>query len=165
MKTFISFFPVSLLALLLAVLLSGCSNPKAPNITISDMRQASQTLNLAQPNKPVLLVFWATSCPSCIDEIPALIKLQQQFGDQLAVVGVAMDYDDPNQLAHLVQQRNLPYLVVHDHDQKIAVGFGKIFVTPTNILLSAHGEQVWKNVGTPDMISLAKRIQDLLSSS
>jgi thiol-disulfide isomerase/thioredoxin len=151
-----------LLAFVLAVLLSACSGDKAPNITATSFIDKQQQINFSVPNKPVLVNFWATTCPSCIEEIPGLVALQQEFGDKLAVVGVAMDYDEPAQLTAFATQRKLPYMIVHDSNQQIAHGFGNVYVTPTNVLLNAHGEIVWKGVGTPDFAALSQRIKTLL---
>ncbi len=152
-----------LLAFVLAVLLSACAGDKAPNINVTDFINPQQQLNLSSPNKPVLLNFWATTCPSCVEEIPGLIALQQQFGDKISIVGVAMDYDEPAQLRAFASQRKLPYMIVHDNNQQIARGFGNVYVTPTNILLNAQGEIVWKGVGTPDFAALSQRIKTLLT--
>jgi thiol-disulfide isomerase/thioredoxin len=154
-----------LLVLVLAVLLSACAGDKAPNITATGFMDSQQQVNLASPNKPVLVNFWATTCPSCIEEIPGLVALQQTFGDKIAVVGVAMDYDEPAQLRAFASQRKLPYMIVHDSNQQIARGFGNVYVTPTNILLNAQGEIVWKGVGTPDFAALSQRIKTLLPAS
>jgi len=154
-----------LLVIVLAVLLSACAGDKAPNITATSFMDNQQQLNLASPTKPVLVNFWATTCPSCIEEIPGLVALQQTFGDKIAVVGVAMDYDEPAQLRAFASQRKLPYMIVHDDQQQIARGFGNVYVTPTNILLNAQGEIVWKGVGTPDFAALSQRIKTLLPAS
>lgn len=40
----------------------------------------------------VLIAFWTTWCPGCVDEVPALIRLQNEFGDRgFTVVAVAVD--------------------------------------------------------------------------
>jgi thiol-disulfide isomerase/thioredoxin len=158
-------FIQKLLVLVLAVLLSACSGDKAPNITATGFIDNQQHVNFSSPNKPVLVNFWATTCPSCIEEIPGLVALQQTFGDKIAVVGVAMDYDEPAQLRAFATQRNLPYLIIHDSNQQIARGFGNVYVTPTNILLNTQGEIVWKGVGTPDFAALSQRIKAMLPVS
>lgn len=144
------------------LLLAGCSGNQAPNIQVTGLIDTSQTLNLAQPAKPTLVVFWATNCSSCIEEIPSIIALQKHYGDKIHIVGVAMSFDDAKTLKNFVTQRQLPYLITHDTQGDIALGFGKIFVTPTNLLLSADGKIVWKNVGDLDKVTLQKRIDEML---
>ena len=142
--------------------LSGCGGNQAPAIEARHLLDYSQTLNLSQPKKPTLVVFWATNCSSCIEEIPSIIALQKNYGDKIHILGVAMSFDDPTTLKNFVQQRQLPYMITHDISGEIALGFGKIFVTPTNLLLSPEGKIVWKNVGDLDKATLQKRIDELL---
>lgn len=144
--------------------LMGCGNNKAPAIEATNLLNEAQTLNLAQPKKPTLVVFWATNCSSCIEEIPSIIALQKTYGDKIHIVGVAMSFDDPTTLKNFVQQRQLPYMISHDSKGEIALGFGKIFVTPTNLLLSPDGDILWKNVGDLDKATLQKRIDELLKT-
>jgi thiol-disulfide isomerase/thioredoxin len=40
---------------------------------------------------PLLLVFWATWCKPCVEEIPDLVALQQQSGDHLHILAVSLD--------------------------------------------------------------------------
>ena len=43
--------------------------------------------------KPVLVTFWATSCPGCIKEMPHLIELYHELHNKgLEIIGVAMPY-------------------------------------------------------------------------
>jgi thiol-disulfide isomerase/thioredoxin len=59
-----------------------------------------RTLNLQQfTGQPVLVVFWATTCPSCIKEIPHLSGLYEELAPRgLEIIAVAMAYDPPNQV-------------------------------------------------------------------
>lgn len=142
--------------------LSGCGGNHAPNIQVQGLMNSQQSLNFATPGKPTLVVFWATNCSSCIEEIPSIIALQKAYGDKIHIIGVAMSFDDPTTLKNFVVQRQLPYMITHDVSGEIAQGFGKIFVTPTNLLLSPDGNIVWKNVGDFDKVTLQKRIDEML---
>lgn len=84
------------------------------------------------------------------------------YGEKINIVGVAMSFDDPITLKNFIVQRQLPYMITHDSSGDIALGFGKIFVTPTNLLLSPDGKIVWKNVGDLDKATLQKRIDEML---
>jgi thiol-disulfide isomerase/thioredoxin len=41
--------------------------------------------------QPLVINLWATWCPPCVREIPALVDFQQQWGEQITVLGVAYD--------------------------------------------------------------------------
>src|SRR5215471_18067696 len=45
--------------------------------------------------KVVLVNFWATWCPPCLDEIPYLIKLQSRYGERLQIIGLSLDSGSP----------------------------------------------------------------------
>lgn len=52
-----------------------------------------RTVRLSQlRGKVVLINFWTTWCTACVGEMPALVALQQRFGDQVAILGVSLDY-------------------------------------------------------------------------
>jgi len=44
--------------------------------------------------KPVVLNFWATWCPPCVEEIPSLVALQKQLGDKVVILAVSTDEDE-----------------------------------------------------------------------
>src|SRR5206468_617317 len=87
-----------LLALILV--LSGCyggSRPPrigsaAPDFTVKD---AERTVSLHDlKGKVVVLNFWATWCPPCVEEMPSLVKMQQQLKDRgVEVLAVSIDAD------------------------------------------------------------------------
>lgn len=90
--------------------------------------------------KPALISFWSTDCPSCIEEIPHLIALHNQFSAQgFKIIAVAMDYTPPNQVVAMADAKKLPYTLVLDPESIIAKHFGDIRLTPTSFLLSPSG--------------------------
>ena len=62
--------------------------------------------------KPILLNIWATWCPPCIREIPMLVEIQQELGEQgLQIVGIAVDKRDPAR--SFVHQLKVNYPVLY----------------------------------------------------
>ena len=67
------------------------SNPQiAPPFLVNDIT-GNIISTAGWHGKVVLLNFWATWCPPCREEIPALIRLQSEYKDRLQIIGVAMD--------------------------------------------------------------------------
>jgi thiol-disulfide isomerase/thioredoxin len=62
----------------------------ASDFTLRDLNGKSVSLSDFR-GKVVLLNFWATWCTACLAEIPDLIALQKKLGDQVAILGVALD--------------------------------------------------------------------------
>ncbi len=113
--------------------------------------------------KPVLVTFWATTCPTCIQEMPHLIELYRDLNPKgLEMIGVAMSYDPPEQVRALAQQRQLPYPIVLDSQAQIARAFDNVRVTPTTVLISPEGRIVQYRLGLLDMPKLREMIEAML---
>lgn len=157
---------VLLIAVLLAyVWLSPSGTNLAPTI---DLKTANgKTISLgAKQGRPVLVNFWATTCTTCLKEMPHLIELYQQLQPQgLEIVGVSMSYDPPSQVMAMVKRKNIPYPIVFDLDKKIMHAFGmQRALTPMTILIDARGRIVLRKLGMLDMAALKQKIQGLLKS-
>ena len=123
-----------------------------------------RTLTLEQlRGKPVLVTFWATTCPSCIEEMPHLIELYRELNAKgLEIIGVAMAYDPPEQVRALVRQRQVPYPIVLDTQARIAQEFDNVRLTPTTVLISPQGRIVHYRLGLLDMPKLREKIREML---
>lgn len=113
--------------------------------------------------KPVLLTFWATSCGSCVKEIPHLVALYDRFHPQgFEVIAIAMAYDLPNQVVAMTKEQKLPYHVVLDITSEHARVFGRVWATPTTLLIGPDGAIVKREVGMFDLTDMQIRIEHLL---
>ncbi|OQW73801.1 MAG: thioredoxin [Proteobacteria bacterium ST_bin11] len=112
--------------------------------------------------RPILITFWATDCLSCIEEIPDLIALHQQFNDKgLQIIAVAMPYDPPSRVQALAKERQLPYAVALDIDGSLMHAFGNVQLTPTTFLIDRQGMIILHKVGVFDMASLKELLRHL----
>ena len=123
-----------------------------------------RTLTLEQlRGKPVLVTFWATTCPSCVEEIPHLIELYRELNPKgLEIIGVAMAYDPPEQVRAMARQRQIPYPIVLDSEERIAHEFDNVQLTPTSVLVSPEGRIVQYRLGLLDMSELRNTIAGML---
>lgn len=113
--------------------------------------------------QPVLLTFWATTCPGCVKEIPHLVELYERYHAQgLEVIGVAMAYDPPNQVLAMRNQRELPYTIALDLDSSAARAFGDVRLTPTTFLIDTRGRIIYKKLGEFDMDLVENNIRRML---
>ena len=113
--------------------------------------------------KPVLITFWATSCGSCIKEIPHLVALYKQFHPQgFEIIAIAMTYDPPDRVVAMTKELKLPYPIVLDLKADHAKAFGRIWATPTTLLLSPDGKIAKRIVGAFDLVDMQTRIINLL---
>lgn len=123
-----------------------------------------RTLTLEQlRGKPVLVTFWATTCPSCVEEIPHLTELYRELNPKgLEIIGVAMAYDPPEQVRAMARQRQIPYPIVLDSEERIAREFDNVQLTPTSVLVSPEGRIVQYRLGLLDMSELRNTIAGML---
>jgi peroxiredoxin len=116
--------------------------------------------------KVVLVNFWATSCTTCMKEMPALVETHRKFqGRGFETLSVAMNYDVPAYVANYAQSRQLPFQVTHDRSGEIAKQFGKVQITPTTFVVDKQGHIVKRYVGEPDFQQLHALLEELLAKA
>jgi len=113
---------------------------------------------LKRNNKPLLITFWATTCSSCVKEMPHLVDMQNRLADKIDIAGVAMYYDNIDHVKEMVKRRGLNYHIVTDRSGKIAEAFGNIRITPTSFLISADGQIIYQKIGDIDFEKVEKAI-------
>ncbi|MFU8838000.1 MAG: peroxiredoxin family protein [Thiohalomonadaceae bacterium] len=153
---------VALIASLSWLWLSPSGAKPAPDIQLSTLD--GQQLNLANKRgRPVLVTFWATTCPGCIKEMPHLIDLYNDYsGRGLEIIGIAMSYDQEQAVRELVRLREVNYPIAHDVSGRAALAFGDIKLTPTTFLIAPNGRIVMHRLGEVDMDALRERIVPML---
>ena len=100
----------------------------------------------------VLLVFWATWCPSCVEELPLLEKFMAGNKDQLTVLTLAIDGEKEKRIQRIVNENQITLPVLLDVKEKIARIYGVKFV-PAAFLINREGLIVGKIIGERDWTS------------
>lgn len=150
---------LALLGALLYVSLFSDGLGKAPQVTVTSLD--GKQLNLGNPGKPVLVNFWATTCPGCIAEMPHLAEMKRQLGDRFELVAIAMEYDPIEQVKTFVRIHQYPFMFVHDSDGKLAKAFGGVNLTPTSFLIAPNGHIVYRKVGEVDHTLVEEKIKQM----
>lgn len=152
-------------ALGLSLSLMGCAGERAPESSF--VLLDGTTLTAKQLDGKVSLInFWATSCTSCVAEMPDLVATHNRFKDRgFDTVAVAMSYDPPSYVVNFAQSRQLPFKVAIDNTGAVAREWGDIKITPTTFLVNKRGVIVKRFVGTPDFVELHQLIDKLLAET
>lgn len=132
---------------------------KAPSVQVSLANGEQIAFNL--PKKPILVNFWATSCPSCIAKMPAMAHLKTELGDRFEIISISMDYDPANQVDAFVRANPYPFNFIKDTDGALSKAFGDIKLTPTTFLIAPNGNIVYRKIGDSDFEFLRNRIEQL----
>ena len=138
------------------------SGEQAPSISLSDLTDPEQTVDLEQlaANRPVVLNFFASWCVPCRRELPAFEALHQRLGDQVAFLGVAHQ-DRREDALDLLAETGVTYRTGYDPAGDVARDYGLIGM-PTTVFISADGEIVAKRTGELDAADLETAINDFL---
>jgi len=107
----------------------------APDISVTTLD--GQTLKLNElKGKRVVLDFWATWCPPCVQEIPHFIKLRAEAGaDQLAIVGISSE--DTATLKSFVKKKGINYPIGSADD--LPAPYKDVSGIPTTFFIDRKG--------------------------
>jgi cytochrome c biogenesis protein CcmG, thiol:disulfide interchange protein DsbE len=139
----------------LVLALAGCysgSRPSrigsaAPDFTVRD---SDRTITLSQlKGQVIVLNFWATWCPPCIEEMPSLVQMQQRMRTKgVTVLAVSVDVDD-NSYRQFLRDHNVSLLSVRDPEQK-SNGLYGTFKFPETYVIDRNGVMRRKFIGAVD---------------
>lgn len=138
---------------------------KAPNAAYTLLDGSRSNIDSLR-GKVVLVSFWATSCTTCVHEMPQIVATHKKFKARgFETLAVAMRYDPPAYVINFAETRKLPFGVVIDNTGEIAKSFDQVQLTPTTVLINKRGEIVKRYVGEPDFAALHQLVETLLAQS
>ena len=109
--------------------------------------------------RPVLIQFWATTCRTCLAEMPHLADLyRRQPPGGLAFIAIAMPYDRPLDVKRMAERQDWPFPVALDPMASATQRFGGVQLTPTSLLYDGRGRLQESWIGAIDFKALRRLI-------
>jgi peroxiredoxin len=120
----------------------------APDFTITaDNGRTVSASNFG--GKLLVLNFWATWCPPCINEIPSLDQFQKLFASSgVVVLGVSVDKDE-QVYKRFLSRAKVSFMTARDPGNKINAEYGT-FKFPETYLINSDGKVVMKVINETD---------------
>lgn len=137
------------------------STARAPTFAVPDLGNPDRTIELAEINdRPVVLNFWASWCAPCRREMPAFQSMYEQYGGEVAFLG--MNNQDSRRLAlELLEQTGARYPSGYDPNGKIAKAYDLLGM-PTTVFITADGRIAATRTGEMTRRELEQAITALL---
>jgi thiol-disulfide isomerase/thioredoxin len=144
------------LILVLALLVALPAIAEKVDFTLPDLEGNPVSLSDFR-GKWVIVNYWATWCPPCLEEIPDLVGLYEDNRDTIVVLGI--DYEEVNMeyLKEFVESHMMSYPVMQTEPQPITA-LGPVTGLPTSYIISPEGERVARQEGPVTRAAIEKYI-------
>ena len=121
---------------------------EAPNFTLTDLN--GQEVSLSDFKGKVIIVdFWATWCGPCKMEIPSFIQLQEDYKDDVVILGISLDQGGPKTVVPFAKKMNINYPIVYG-DGSVVQADGGVRGIPTTFVIDRDFNIQRKYVGYTD---------------
>jgi cytochrome c biogenesis protein CcmG, thiol:disulfide interchange protein DsbE len=118
---------------------------KAPDFTITT-DSGKQISRSGFGGRLLVLNFWATWCPPCLEELPSLVEFQKRLAASgVVVLGVSVDTNEQEYRAFL-QKAGVSFLTARDPSASISSEYGT-FKYPETYVIDANGRVLQKHIG------------------
>ena len=115
--------------------------------------------------KVVLVNFWATWCPPCVEEFPSMQELKAAFGGELEILAVNVG-EEPDQVFSFtgLLDDDINFPVLYDRELEVADAWG-IRGLPTSVVVDPHGRGVYRVIGARqwDAPGVIGKLRELLN--
>ena len=114
--------------------------------------------------KPIFIDFWAAWCPFCVDEMPEIEKIHQEFKDQLIVLGIHRSETEGIEAgAKFAKERGVTYILLKDSTGAIykTLTGGRNFM-PYALYIDEEGKIVKVKAGPKTAEEMKQTVNELL---
>ena len=145
--------------LVMSLLMSfAATTVRAADFSMTDITGKSHKLSQYK-GKWVLVNFWATWCPPCLEEIPDLIALHDNKKNNVVVLGITMESRNTQLVRDFVDNLMISYPIIIG-DRKLAAQIGPVDGLPTTYLYNPQGKLVAHQLGPITREAVLEFIRD-----
>lgn len=138
--------------------------PTAPDVAFTTIEGKTFSMQDLR-GKVVMVKFWATSCVTCVKQMPGAIETYNEYAPKgYETVAVAMSYDPPNYVLNYAETRKLPFPVTLDTQGELARAFGDVKLTPTAFLIDKQGHIIKRYLGDYDVAEFHTTLKKALAA-
>jgi peroxiredoxin len=124
---------------------------KAPSFGLKTL-DGNQVILDDLKGKHILLRFWASWCPSCLEELPMMEKFYEERKDQVVILMPAIDGEKESKIRRLIKEKKMTLPILLDPKAKTARAYG-VSMIPISFLINQEGSIVGTVVGERDWVS------------
>jgi thiol-disulfide isomerase/thioredoxin len=136
---------------------------RMPSFVLPDVVTGENVDSKSFAGKTLLVTFFATWCPPCMQEVPDLINLQTKYSNKgFSVIALSVDEGGPKVVKKLVEKRSINYPVLMA-DRSTAQSFGGVVGIPTSFLINSKGNVVKKYPGYVPHVLLENDIKKIMN--
>jgi peroxiredoxin len=135
----------------------------APDFTLPQLNGEPLTLSDFR-GKPAIVNFWASWCPPCQKELPALQNAYTVYGDKIGFVAVDVK-EDAGTVTTFIENMNLSFPIVLDSNGDISNVLYEVRGIPTTIFVDANGVVTARHVGPLDEATIDEYLAPLLEQT
>lgn len=140
---------------------AAVGKPAKLDFKLKDMHGVEVRLDSFK-GKVILLNFWATWCGPCKAEIPSLVELQEQYKDDLVVLGFSVD-DPAEKIKPYAEEYKVNYpLLVGNGREDVQNAFGPLLGIPVTVIIGRDGIIAKKHTGIATKEQFEREIKALL---
>lgn len=142
---------------------SANASSRMPQFVLKSAVDGSEVDSMSFAGKVLLVSFFATWCPPCIEEVPTFKDLQGKYGEKdFSVIALSVDQGGPDVVARLVRKKNINYPVLMA-DNETMQNFGGVYGVPVSFLINKEGNVVKKYPGYVPKAILIKDIESVMN--
>jgi thiol-disulfide isomerase/thioredoxin len=142
---------------------SASASAKMPQFILKSAVNGEEIDSQNFAGKVLLVSFFATWCPPCVEEIPTFNELQKSYSEKgFSIIALSVDQGGPAAVAKLVKKKDINYPVLMA-DNETMQNFGGVYGVPVSFLVNKEGNVVKKYPGYVPKSILTKDISSLLN--